>query len=725
MTGESDDEQAPAHRRAGVVQRRAIADVRLYLGSADAPVQRRADGDAAIEADVRGQAERGVAGPGTALPHAETIQQAFGGHDLSGVRAHTDAAAATSAGAIGASAYATGNDVAFASPSPDLHTAAHEAAHVVQQRAGVSLYGGIGQTGDRYEQHADAVADAVVAGKPAAPLLDQLAAPAPSAAAPAVQRFSAGEHRDMGNGGSGSHKVKLADDYELPYGEMTALGGDHFESIQQMRTFAAKPSGKESREEIEYAREWKLGVKGLKYSEEAKREQIKRYYALASNNAVHFLNPNDGDKSKTAAEKGQDLDGDKKSGWWPKGKPKNAVAAYRHNHVMAINEALLAGKAGKPMDSALATDGFASHFLTDSFSGGHVRTERNPIPAYWNDKVPLFYTNFVAYLSQEIARAMNNMGGYNILTEDALTNGPLFGAMDGAQQVVSAKVGAKGVVNFGDIVALALHDYDNAKGVSANVDGKKVKLMGDGHAGEGDEKALAIRAVGASVCDVEQAWTAGKAGRDSVDELVGEDGLFEGERLMPTFDGSPDKDNPGMNWRLGSPRELLTIPYFRKALFTFCQEKKTDLEEVGADLGGAKEKALKKAIISRLETEDGCVGLIWGVLNYTPDTGGGIFGNNQDDNANAYYEHAAKIPGGIQSLTRQARRDLILNMTAGFKTWKDEEWHVWYVLDLAPEPDARWVIDQVGWGKLADELEDSLDDKFRKKFPKSEYGHPK
>ncbi len=71
---------------------------------------------------------------------------------------------------MGASAYATGNQVAFAG-QPDLHTAAHEAAHFVQQRQGVQLYGGVGVVGDVYERQADAVADAVVAGKSAAGLL--------------------------------------------------------------------------------------------------------------------------------------------------------------------------------------------------------------------------------------------------------------------------------------------------------------------------------------------------------------------------------------------------------------------------------------------------------------------------------------------------------------------------------------------------------------------------
>jgi hypothetical protein len=38
----------------------------------------------------------------------------------------------------------------------------------------VQLAGGIDQPGDSYERHADSVADAVVAGRSAEPLLDQM-----------------------------------------------------------------------------------------------------------------------------------------------------------------------------------------------------------------------------------------------------------------------------------------------------------------------------------------------------------------------------------------------------------------------------------------------------------------------------------------------------------------------------------------------------------------------
>jgi hypothetical protein len=138
-------------------------------------VQRRAVATPAAAVDVPHAAAAGVAGPGERLPHLDAIQRAFGAHDVTGVVAHVGGPAAAAAETIGAEAYATGHHVAFAAP-PSLFVAAHEAAHVVQQRAGVSLLGGVGQAGDPYEHHADAVAARVVAGQSAADLLGPVAA---------------------------------------------------------------------------------------------------------------------------------------------------------------------------------------------------------------------------------------------------------------------------------------------------------------------------------------------------------------------------------------------------------------------------------------------------------------------------------------------------------------------------------------------------------------------
>ena len=120
---------------------------------------------------VQGVAAEGTGGTGGALPHLDRIQDAFGRHDVSSVDAHVGGAARDASDRLGAMAYAHGSSVAFRE-SPDLHTAAHEAAHVVQQRGGVQLKGGVGEAGDRYERQADAVADAVVAGRSAEGLLD-------------------------------------------------------------------------------------------------------------------------------------------------------------------------------------------------------------------------------------------------------------------------------------------------------------------------------------------------------------------------------------------------------------------------------------------------------------------------------------------------------------------------------------------------------------------------
>lgn len=143
----------------------------LYTSQA-APVQHKADGAAHSEpAELHRAAQAGVSGPAGPLPYADTIQASFGpDHDVSSVRAHVSGPAAAATAQMGAEAYATGTHVAFAA-APSLHTAAHEAAHVMQQRSGVQLLGGVGVAGDAHEHNADAVADRVVAGQSAADLL--------------------------------------------------------------------------------------------------------------------------------------------------------------------------------------------------------------------------------------------------------------------------------------------------------------------------------------------------------------------------------------------------------------------------------------------------------------------------------------------------------------------------------------------------------------------------
>jgi len=141
----------------------------------------RADSPAILEA-----ARLGTSGTGRPLPYLDVIQKSFGRHDLSGIISHMDAHATAASRMMGASAFTSGRQVAFAG-RPSLHTAAHEAAHAIQQRGGVQLKGGVGEVGDAYERHADEVADRVVAGQSSEALLDAYAPRASSAASNVVQ----------------------------------------------------------------------------------------------------------------------------------------------------------------------------------------------------------------------------------------------------------------------------------------------------------------------------------------------------------------------------------------------------------------------------------------------------------------------------------------------------------------------------------------------------------
>ena len=165
----------PAHTSAPIdgaaVQRKAQGEATLDgaapAETADVGVAGAASGDG----NVHRVAAAGVSGAGGRLPHLDRIQNAFGPeHDVSRIEAHVGGAAGDAAAKIGARAYATGNSVAFGE-QPDVHTAAHEATHVVQQRGGVQLKGGVGAEGDAHEAHADAVADRVVRGESVAELL--------------------------------------------------------------------------------------------------------------------------------------------------------------------------------------------------------------------------------------------------------------------------------------------------------------------------------------------------------------------------------------------------------------------------------------------------------------------------------------------------------------------------------------------------------------------------
>jgi hypothetical protein len=155
------EHKQPARAPATLTQAPAAApasDSESVRGSADV------GGTADSSAEVFGEAARQPASP---LPYQAEMEDAFG-RDFSGVKAHLGAS--DQMGALGANAAASGDHVAFASPSPDRGLVAHELTHTVQQQAGGSnapQLSSVSAPSDSSEQEANTVAAAVGAGEAA------------------------------------------------------------------------------------------------------------------------------------------------------------------------------------------------------------------------------------------------------------------------------------------------------------------------------------------------------------------------------------------------------------------------------------------------------------------------------------------------------------------------------------------------------------------------------
>ncbi len=123
------------------------------------------------------EAVAGLGGGGAPLPAGVRDRfEASLGADLGAVRVHTDDASANAADAVGARAFARGNDIHFGAGQyqPDdpfgMHLLAHEVAHTVQQSGGAATTHyklAVSSPGDAAEVEADRAADAMVAGEAA------------------------------------------------------------------------------------------------------------------------------------------------------------------------------------------------------------------------------------------------------------------------------------------------------------------------------------------------------------------------------------------------------------------------------------------------------------------------------------------------------------------------------------------------------------------------------
>ena len=281
--------------------------------------------------------------------------------------------------------------------------------------------------------------------------------------------FGGSEHKHIGDRASGGADTTIrygSPPQWLSFGDVVALAGDYFPTYFDLNDLARTP---QDRMELAWARWRCLGLKGQGVAEPpATREQQKRvtdrYFLLASRNLSHFSAGG------------------------------SAIATYAQGHSDALVDALQAGQTGDKAvwRRALTKEAFADHFLTDSFSAGHVRTPRAAIKQWYGEHMPGSSDALLRYMARRIFDRLaerqqlppvvwwygwiSRLWGNELLKADI------------------TKTGGEATNNFsvGDVVSLAIHNYDN-KGLdvvsAVDVNGHKVaggyrwQAVGDNHLG--------------------------------------------------------------------------------------------------------------------------------------------------------------------------------------------------------------------------------------------------
>jgi hypothetical protein len=573
-------------------------------------------------------------GSGQSLP--ENVQKDIGGKmgaDLSDVKIHTGSNAHEMSEGINAKAFTHGQDIYFKNgnynpeSSDGKNLLAHELTHTVQQGSGKVQ--------------------------------------------PKIQRFESNEHKKMGDMGSGNSSVKLSDQLSVSYGDMTALAGDFFGTVKDIKDIAKIQGSVYERLTIEdYIKEieafyerWKgypkvehgmliqplpylfwhkgtvdeilyaiiVEIRGLKKYKKAFDPKIAdavdfRGNTLLTFNWNHFTN--------SSSDKTQSKD--------KEGHPMTNAVSYREAHEQAIKAAVQAGNSGKSIDDALVYESFASHFLTDAYSAGHTRVERFDIAKYWDGKIPMFWTNIKWWITEQMSKGLDTM----------MKPGQLV--FETAKSIIFDKMDSKKVppMTFGDVVGGALHDYDNLHGVHVkNKYGlkfqKDVELLGDGQIirkenEEGGIKAaakiamsaerenasattlkLVVNAVKVSLNDVKAAYNKGKQQvkdtKKVIESLQTKNKIYKAEQLWPeaVSDSDLNKENQKLQWKADDFEALVLLPHVKEALIAFFTEKSKAIETSMPLTDPDQKKAMENNVIKNLQGSN-TIKSLREIVNYYP-----------------------------------------------------------------------------------------------------------
>jgi hypothetical protein len=378
----------------------------------------------------------GLNGHGSPLPD---VTRAFFeprfGSDFSQVRLHTDSHAAETAKSINAKAFTVGRNIAFGSGqyAPHSHEGrqllAHELTHVVQQSHKVSpmvqrwgelehkTVGNEAQNefpyrgtirvdmtalrdsprkhqGDPYENiKVDLLTGAkvLVVGKERAWLqivVESGMARDKKGATVTADTMTGYVSKELITKSPDTFDADLpiAGGLNLSYGDLVAMGGDHFKDLAQLLGEASSPAGRARLKKLrDLIDNDKTKSPDFTSAATVSKEYADRFKQLAVDNVSHFSHG--GTSSIT----------------------------WHMMHIDALTAAFEGGRKGQTSELAKAyvVNGFADHFLTDSFSAGHVRVPRERIIEYYKKLTSDLFQQIIDNISDRLGTRI-----YQLLEED-------------------------------------------------------------------------------------------------------------------------------------------------------------------------------------------------------------------------------------------------------------------------------------------------------------------
>lgn len=325
-----------------------------------------------------------------------------------------------------------------------------------------------------------------------------------------VQRFSSPEHKKLGD--TTGLMIDIGEGVQLSFGDIVALAGDEFGSPEELYNATKTTEGRARiRAHLQHAEispDKAALLPQPKDDAEKKAQQGAAeiaYYKLAMDNISHFFGGG------------------------------TAFDNWFMQHTKAVTLAMKAGLYNdlSLMNQANLMEAFGAHFLTDSFSAGHIRTPRTEINDYYvNEFAPKVYDNLVKSLTSRMVKEIfKQVDEQTIMNELAFLLGPAVGVGVDVhiKKKISNEINAKlnaaiaslggrdqaimylGKI-LGGVVSLTMHDKENEKGlwVISKAHPEAWQAFGDSNLEKNPlHKELITKAVKTSLNDLKLAYETG------------------------------------------------------------------------------------------------------------------------------------------------------------------------------------------------------------------------